>query len=172
MAIILSDNIQVNAPKPVDSRYLNILVPYSSTTAANIAIVSGVRFTGLTVNILGTEYWYKDGIADSCLVLKSSTSNIVNVCNPAGLTYSATTSNDFIGVSGGSTVWLPTISVCNGQKITVADIQGNASISPISICSSGYKILNGYCAAINTNYGSVSFIYNGKNFWSATAFIN
>ena len=31
-----------------------------------------VRHRGLTVNINGEEYWYKDGIADSNLVLKSS----------------------------------------------------------------------------------------------------
>jgi hypothetical protein len=72
MAIVLSDNIQANAPKSIDSRYLNNLVPYTSVSAANAAILSGVRFTGLTVNILGTEYWYGTGVLDACLVTKSA----------------------------------------------------------------------------------------------------
>ena len=72
MAIILSDNIQTNASKPTDSRYYDNLLPYASVSAANIAIVGGVRYTGLTVNILGVEYWYGAGIADSCLVVKAA----------------------------------------------------------------------------------------------------
>ena len=81
MAIVLSDNIQVNAPKPADSRYLNNLTPYASVSAANTAIVSGVRFTGLTVNILGSEYWYKNGITDGCLISKSLGGTITGGAN-------------------------------------------------------------------------------------------
>jgi hypothetical protein len=129
----------------------------------------------------GIEYGgnYCTGFTNCSLIDKeyvdraiTGNSNIINVYNPTISTYTATTSNDFIGVSGGSTIWLPTISVCTGQRITVADIAGNAATNSISICSGSYKILNCYSATINTNYGSVSFIFNGKNFWSAMAFIN
>lgn len=75
MAINLSDNIFTSAPKPTDSRYLNNLVPYASVSAANAAItggVGGVRYTGLTINILGIEYWYCKGIGDANLVIKDS----------------------------------------------------------------------------------------------------
>lgn len=72
MAINLSDNIQTNAPKPSDSRYLNNLVPYISITEVNSTILSGNRYIGLTVNINGSEYWYKDGIGDNDLIEKTS----------------------------------------------------------------------------------------------------
>lgn len=72
MAIVLSDNIKTNAPKPTDSRYLNNLTPYTGVTQANTLIPSGTRYIGLTVNINNVEYWYKDGISDSDLVIKSS----------------------------------------------------------------------------------------------------
>lgn len=81
MAIVLSDNIQVNAPKPADSRYLNILVPYASVSAATTAIVTGVRFTGLTVNIQGNEYWFKNGIGNSDLIQKSLGGTITGATN-------------------------------------------------------------------------------------------
>lgn len=255
MAIVLSDNIQVNAPKPVDSRYLNILVAYSSTTAANTAIVSGVRFIGLTVNINSSEYWYKNGILDGDLIIKlgggsaitgatngltisnnnvvlggtlfSATTingggqtlninvndlnlsgttlnmtgivtlqstplsgtttnailvwdsgtkqikqispNIINVCNISGI-YSATTNNSFIGANAGSTIYLPPTPKC-GQKISIADCSGNALSNNIYVCSTTCLILNCNKAIINTDYGSMSFIFN-NTFWSAIAFTN
>jgi hypothetical protein len=320
MAIVLSDNIQVNAPKPVDSRYLNILVPYSSTTQANTAIVSGVRFTGLTVNISGSEYWYKNGILNgdliakslggtiigganglstsgqnvilggaltgttyigitngdliitggtgstaysfnkSCLSLMTScgasfsindvsdciristkggayfglagsasedyggivtsggsnlsvdgrycyisldacsirlctapplgstsdallvwnsidkqikqiSSNVVTVCNIISQ-YTATSGSSFIGVSGTTCVFLMNNPNC-GQKVSVADICGDALSNPITINGNGKRINDSTCTCsiINTNYGSITFIYNGY-FWSAVAFTN
>jgi len=71
MAINLSDNIKVSAPKPVESKYLNITIPYTGSSQVNTCIASGERYEGLTVNISNVEYWYNGGIADSCLVLKS-----------------------------------------------------------------------------------------------------
>ena len=73
MAIGLGDNLGLTGPLPVDSRYLNGNIPWASTGATNAALlggVGGVRYTGLTVNILGVEYWYKDGIEDGDLIVK------------------------------------------------------------------------------------------------------
>ena len=70
MAIILSDNIQSNISLPTDSRYYNGLVPYTGVTHANDLLT--YRYTGLTVNIGGVEYWYCGGIGDGNLVIKSS----------------------------------------------------------------------------------------------------
>ena len=71
MAIILNDNLQINAGKPIDSRYLTTgNTAYVSTGATNSAIPVPLRYTGLTVNILGTEYWYKTGVADINLIQK------------------------------------------------------------------------------------------------------
>ena len=79
MAIEQADNIQTGAPKPTDSRYYNNLIPYASTGETNSIIDSGVRYTGLTVNILGTEYWYKEGITDPDLVIKEAGGGTLNM---------------------------------------------------------------------------------------------
>ena len=93
MAIILGDNIQINGPLAVDSRYLNDLVPYTSVSGANSTIVSGVRYIGLTVNVGGVEYWYKDGIGDGDLVIKTmgGTGTLTGATNGIILTNSGTT---------------------------------------------------------------------------------
>jgi hypothetical protein len=71
MAIILNDNTKINAGKPSESRYLSTgNTAYVSTGATNIAIPVPLRYAGLTVNILGTEYWYKDGVNNINLIEK------------------------------------------------------------------------------------------------------
>jgi hypothetical protein len=71
MAILINDNYSLQACKPFDARYLNICTPWTSVAAVNAAIPT-YRYTGLTVNIMGTEYWYANGIADINLVVKDS----------------------------------------------------------------------------------------------------
>ena len=83
MAIIVNDNFEQFAPKPLDDRY----GPWTSTTQANDSILIANRHIGLTVGILtgdtsysggryvtasgGTvEYWYYTGITDLDLVIK------------------------------------------------------------------------------------------------------
>lgn len=70
MSILLNDNLNVSAAKPVDSRY----GPYASTSTAIATLPSYQRYQGLVVGILDvtilTEYWFKDGIADGDLVIK------------------------------------------------------------------------------------------------------
>ena len=83
MAIIINDNLTTFSPKSLDSRY----GPWTSTTQANISVVSSFRYIGLTVGILtGTttyeggryvtvldgvsEYWYYTGVTDADLILK------------------------------------------------------------------------------------------------------
>ena len=80
MSIKLSDSIRVGQQKPLEDKYFNELVPYTSTTQVNTLLPKAVRHIGLTVNIDGEEYWYKDGIEDANLVLKVpniDTSNLV-----------------------------------------------------------------------------------------------
>ena len=80
MSIKLSDSIRVGQQKPLEDKYFNELVPYTSITQVNTLLPKAVRHIGLTVNINGEEYWYKDGIEDANLVLKVpniDTSNLV-----------------------------------------------------------------------------------------------
>lgn len=71
MAITLNDNLQINAGKPVDTRYLTTgNTVYTSTGATNAAIPIPLRYTGLTVNVMGTEFWYKNGVQNINLIEK------------------------------------------------------------------------------------------------------
>ncbi len=76
MAINLGDNIRISGPLPIDSRYFNNLAPYASTGETNLVILEAERYIGLTVNINGIEYWYKDGIGNGDLVEKKYDSEI------------------------------------------------------------------------------------------------
>lgn len=67
MAINLSDNIKVSAPKPIDSRYLNATGgTYPSASVVCTSIPVGERYLGLTVLInsgaCNIEYWFKDNV--------------------------------------------------------------------------------------------------------------
>ena len=76
MSIKLSDSIRVGQQKPLEDKYFNELVPYTSISQVNTLLPETIRHRGLTVNINGEEYWYKDGIKDDDLVFKSSQKTI------------------------------------------------------------------------------------------------
>lgn len=71
MSILLNDNLDIAAVKPVDSRY----GPHASIAAANAAISLSRRYQGLTVGVMTNgvpvEYWYHSGINDTDLILKT-----------------------------------------------------------------------------------------------------
>jgi len=75
MAIILNDNIKINAGKPSESKYLNSSnIAYSATTEAISAIPISERYLGLTVlvdtGITNVEYWWREGVQDVDLIEK------------------------------------------------------------------------------------------------------
>ena len=76
MSIKLSDSIRVGQQKPLEDKYFNELVPYTSTSQVNNLLPKAIRHIGLTVNINGEEYWYKDGIEDYDLIFKSNQKTI------------------------------------------------------------------------------------------------
>jgi hypothetical protein len=81
MAINLSDNIKVNAPKPVESKYLNITVPYTGSSQVNSCISLGERYPGLTVNVNNVDYWYHCGVLDTCLIEKINAGTLTGATN-------------------------------------------------------------------------------------------
>ena len=81
MSIKLSDSIRVGQQKPLEDKYFNELVPYISTSQVNTLLPKPVRHIGLTVNINKEEYWYKDGIEDSNLVLKITNNSAYDLKN-------------------------------------------------------------------------------------------
>lgn len=70
MSVELPYGIKVVNPLPVDHYYDNAGSPYADTAAAIAAIPQPVRYRGLTVNVSGDEYWWRDGTADGDLVPK------------------------------------------------------------------------------------------------------
>jgi len=106
------------------------------------------------------------------------TSNVINVVNPpVGTVYNVGRYDDLIPVSGISSneIYLNYSALCGypvlGQRVTVVDVCGNALADPIIINGNGKLINDGVCSVINTDYGSVTYVYNGY-FWSAIAFVN
>src|SRR6478609_8770840 len=78
MAITLNDNLQGNSPKSLDNKYLKFgTTQYVDVAEVNSTIFPAYRHRGLTVKIEGEEYWYKDGVADIDLVLKTGDRTIV-----------------------------------------------------------------------------------------------
>lgn len=69
--IQLTDNLEINKPAPVDDR----LGVFESTAEALAYINEDRRYIGLTIIVdNGTgahEYWFKDGVTDSDLIVKS-----------------------------------------------------------------------------------------------------
>jgi hypothetical protein len=78
MAINIVDNLNIFAPKSIDNRYLkNGINPYTSINDVLNTLTISVRHIGLTVLINDQEYWFKDGITNIDLVLKSSESSSI-----------------------------------------------------------------------------------------------
>lgn len=179
MAINLSDNVKVSAPKPIESKYLNITTPYSSVAQVNSNIPSGERYTGLTVNVLGNEYWYKLGIDDSDLVLKQTGGGGGDRNNRyskqivySGITLT-TDSSYVILVSGSSavTIYLPAVPE-DGMAFIIKDISGNALNNNITIDGNGLNLEINGTATINTNYGALEFMYDATAQWVILSFVN
>lgn len=70
----INDGFFNNSPKPLDAKYTKTLsglsVSYTNVAEVNSTIISEYRYQGLTVLIGTQEYWYRDGILDSNLILK------------------------------------------------------------------------------------------------------
>lgn len=80
--ILLQDNLEILAPKPMDQKY----GPYASDTDAINAIPLSYRHKGLTVGVLNNsgsviEYWWQNGIADVDLVQKVTGGGSVDLSN-------------------------------------------------------------------------------------------
>ena len=151
----------------------------TGTTEITLSGVTSLTFTDTRTTTSGVTYGgdYENDFEPRSLVTKqfvesqiTGSSNVVAVCN-VNATYTATTENDFIGVSGATCIFLPTApKAC--QRITVADVEGDALSNSIQVNGNG-KLINGsICATINTDYGSMTFINNNVSGWSAVAFIN
>lgn len=66
-----------NDNTPADAKYYRNFnttgakTPYFTVTDAINLLVAGIRYQGLTINIAGVEYWFKNGIANNDLIAKT-----------------------------------------------------------------------------------------------------
>ena len=177
MGIKLGDNINITAGLPNDCRYQNAAVgPYTGVSEANTIITSDIRYTGLTVNILGTEYWYKNGVTDIDLVEKTSagggtitggTNGLgvsgTNICLGGTLITNTTIlggSNDitFSGNSNFYVVDTPNIYMCGTTTKLIGVSQNDIGIAPEGGDESTI-IFTDQCISITDTYNSEGLTY-------------
>jgi hypothetical protein len=80
-------------------------------------------------------------------------------------TYTATAQDYFlcVDVAAPVTITLPTGIL--GTVYIVKDCDGDAVTNPITIQGTGGELVDGSTATINTNFGSLTFVFNGTE-WS------
>jgi hypothetical protein len=93
------------------------------------------------------------------------TVGLVPVTDVATATYTALSTDYFLCVltNGVVTITLPTGIL--GTVYIVKDCFGDAVTNPITIQGTGGQLVDGSTAIINTNFGSLQFIFNGTD-WS------
>ena len=89
----------------------------------------------------------------------------VAVTDVATATYTALSTDYFLCVltNGVVTITLPTGIL--GIVYIVKDCFGDAANNPITIQGTGGQLIDGSTATINTNFGSLQFVFNGTD-WS------
>lgn len=112
-------NSEYNLLPNIDAKY----GPYSSTTEALMALAPNVRAIGLTVGIktsIGiTEYWFKNGISDSNLVVKGEAPDLSNYYTKKQVDDKFTSTNNKVTKNAND---------IQEVKETIADIEmGNSS---------------------------------------------
>jgi len=154
MAILLGDNVLVTAGLPIENRYTCGTRPYSADTEVHTVVTSDLRFSGLTVNVNGTEYWWKDGLENGDLVPKTtgggSATSGENVTKEISQSSHGFAINAFIGWSGGT--YNKAIADGNYDGEFVGLVTASADTNTFSVTQSGY--ISGLTAsfAANTTY--------------------
>jgi hypothetical protein len=93
---------------------------------------------------------------------------VKSVCNPTGATYQMLQNDFYVGACCGTLIILP-LAPPTGMVAVVADISCLAAANPITIAG---PLSNGQVQSqINSNSGSLSYIFNG-NKWSVFAFVD
>jgi hypothetical protein len=98
-------------------------------------------------------------------VITSGNPSPVTVTDVATATYTALPTDYFLCVltNGLVTITLPTGIL--GTVYIVKDCFGAAATNPITIQGTGGQLVDGSTATVNTNFGSLTFIFNGTD-WS------
>lgn len=143
MAILLNDNLNIAANKPVDSRF----GPYNSLNDVVSKIPVYKRYKGLVVGVLNNgqivEYWFKSSTSDLGLELKTSESGATTDSTRIKLIAESTlVSNKYYildSSASGFTVLLPSTPVV-GDYIWLEDAKGTWATNNIIINRNANKI--------------------------------
>lgn len=174
----------------INYSYVNVVKANNSVVncarAGNV-VISATEYNGLGGNVYicstsGATYGgcYHNNYTNRSLVDKEYVDNKLSVYSvryaiPQYPTY-LNPKDSYVGVTGYTSSDVAYIYLTSepklGQMVTIVDLQGDALDYPIIIDGNGINIngSNGI-SMINTEYGSVSLLYNGM-FWSAVAFVN
>lgn len=106
-------------------------------------------------------------------IINIGSGNIITGGNPSPVTvtqvttatYTATAQDYFlcVDVAAPVTITLPTGIL--GTVYIVKDCDGDAATNPITVQGTGGELVDGNTATINTNFGSLTFVFNGSA-WS------
>jgi hypothetical protein len=108
--IQLPGGLKVLNPAPEITKYFNNAnTPYTDVSQVLTQLVSGIRHQGLTVNVTGIEYWFKNGILDTDLVIKNDVVGDKNYIHDQGIS---------------SSVWTITHNLNKFPSVTVKDTAG------------------------------------------------
>ena len=168
MAINLSDNVLAKTTAPADAKY----GPYSGAdiaaakSAATSYLDASFRYKGLTVALIVgstlTEYWFKDGITDSDLVVKSGGGSISVEDSGTEIKSDADTIN-FVGnvkaelVSGVVNVSSDTFTHANGSNTTWNITHNLGKYPSVTVISSTGDEIFGELTFTNTNAIQLTF---------------
>jgi hypothetical protein len=140
MAILINDNLNVAAPKPIDNRY----GPYNSLTIAKETIPSFQRHRGLVVGIVENgdvvEYWFKSGINDLDLELKTIASDESRITINANATLASNKYYILDSSAQGFTVALPASPIV-GDFVWLQDPKSSWASNNITVNRNGNNIL-------------------------------
>ena len=126
MAIQLNDNLKINVGKPIDTKYLNGLVPYINVGEVLSGIPIGERYIGLTVNIGNVEWWFKDDL---------------NTLEEKFLLFTGgTVVTDAANTGGGSGVFSNKTSALSGDTLNFRSLIGSGKTS-VSFSGAGSEII-------------------------------
>jgi hypothetical protein len=157
--VVVNDSIQSNSPKSLDNKYLNLgIVTYIDIAEANSVILSAYRSRGLTVNIGGQEYWYRDGLGDVNLVAKGIVSAIspISIDSTTGVISMTPASNSVSGyltLGDWTTFNNKLSSVSTAMSVTNTGVAGN----PITLIND--QSTPGATRYYGTNGGGVKGYY-------------
>lgn len=152
-------------------------LPVSGLTAIeNVGSGSGEIVSGISGNtgqfrtIVGSGDTTVSTVGDEVIIYSESNQNQLFVTTGSNESISASTINATYVASGTTGYTLSSAPITN-TKLTFIDGLGSALSNNIEIDGNG-KVINGASnATINTDYGSITILYNGIN-WNVISFVS